>query len=246
MKKPTVKFEKELDTSQLWVVPYADFLTVIMIFFMMMFAFAYAEKSKNKTEKVAADIQKEMGGVENKELAQKMLEEMKAEQMASELDKITEEENLKKYVSVTVNSEQIKIVFSNPILFDIGKADLKPESRTILSKIGKVLKAKDNEIIVEGHTDNVPVSGGKFKSNWELSVARAMAVIRFFVHMQGLPPKRFVAAGYGEYRPIVPNDTEEGRDQNRRIEINVIRKKETEVKAAPAGAAVPAPAAAGG
>jgi chemotaxis protein MotB len=77
-------------------------------------------------------------------------------------------------------------------------------------------------VLVGGHTDTVPIVGGRLRTNWELSAARAFSVIEFFAG-QGLAPERFLARGYGEYRPVAPNDTEQGRRRNRRIEIRLVR-----------------------
>jgi chemotaxis protein MotB len=218
--------EHDTDTSGLWIVPYADFMTVMMIFFLLMFAFAYASKTDKKYKKIMSDIQTEMGGEVNKELIEKMIEQEKTDQLASKFDDVIGKENLSKYITVNTSAEQIKIVFSNPILFDPGKVDLKQESIKILHEIALILKETNNEVIVEGHTDNIPITGGLFKSNWELSVARGMEVIRYFIDKEGLRPERFASAGYGEFRPVLSNDTEENRAQNRRIEINILRNSE--------------------
>jgi chemotaxis protein MotB len=104
-----------------------------------------------------------------------------------------------------------------------------------------VLAGVENKVIrVEGHTDDVP-AGGAYPTNWELSTARALAVVRF-LQSQGIDPSRLAAAGYGEYRPIAPNDTAEGRSQNRRIEI-VLAAAEESPPATPATPAPPPPAA---
>ena len=93
---------------------------------------------------------------------------------------------------------------------------------TSLTEVAKAIRPLPNSVIVEGHTDNVPISAGIYQSNWELSVARAYSVIDFLTNM-GVKPERFIAAGYGEFKPVTDNGTEEGRMQNRRIEINVVR-----------------------
>lgn len=227
-KKPKIVAEpKAMDISGLWIVPYADFMTVLMIFFLLMFAFAYSMKG-SKYKKIVTAIQEEMGGEVNKELIEKMINEQKDEETASKIDEVIEKQKLKEFVNVITNAEQIKIVFSNPILFDIGSAELKPTAKEILKGVSEVLKKMDNEIIVEGHTDNIPVSGGLYRSNWELSVARAMSVIRYFGDVEGLSYNRFATAGYGEFRPLFPNDTEEHRAQNRRIEVNILRKNKVD------------------
>jgi chemotaxis protein MotB len=112
------------------------------------------------------------------------------------------------------------------ILFDSGRAEIKPEGRTVLTKVAAQLKKdRRHQIRVEGHTDNIPISTLQFPSNWELSCARAARVLRFLVE-QGLPPERLSAVGLGAYRPIEDNGTREGRARNRRIEIVLVPESE--------------------
>jgi chemotaxis protein MotB len=107
-------------------------------------------------------------------------------------------------------------------LFDSGKADLKSEAIRLLDKIAPVLKQSQRPIRVEGHTDNVPIHTKEFPSNWELSTARAVNVLRYLVEKHEIPPQIISAAGYGEYHPIVPNDTAQNRSRNRRVEIIIL------------------------
>jgi chemotaxis protein MotB len=114
-------------------------------------------------------------------------------------------------------------IVTDQVLFDLGKADLRPEGRAVLDGLASALKEVPNDIAVEGHTDNRPISGFPFPSNWELSTARATSVLRYLVDDKGLDRKRISAAGYGEERPVVPNDTPAHQAQNRRVEIVVLR-----------------------
>ena len=121
----------------------------------------------------------------------------------------------------------LAVDLAEQIFFDSGKATLKPEGKKVLKKVGEALKGYENKIIrVVGHTDNVPVAKslkGTFPSNWNLSVARATNVVRFLQEV-GIPPERMVPSGRGEYDPVASNDTAEGRQKNRRIEIMLIDK----------------------
>ncbi len=104
------------------------------------------------------------------------------------------------------------------VFFESGKADLSPQMASILDKVGPTLKklSDKHEILVEGHTDNVPTAR-VYASNWELSTARATSVVRYLVQNTQFNPRHISAVGYGEYRPIAPNDTPENRAQNRRV-----------------------------
>jgi chemotaxis protein MotB len=109
-----------------------------------------------------------------------------------------------------------------PVFFPLGSADLTSSARDALKRLVTPLKNFPNDIIIEGHTDNIPIHGGRYPSNWELSVARAVSVIDFFTE-RGIAQKKLVAGGYGEYHPLHPNDSDENRAKNRRIEITILR-----------------------
>lgn len=119
------------------------------------------------------------------------------------------------------------------ILFDSGKAIIKPEGRETLVKVADVLKEDclDKDVSIEGHTDNVPIKYSGWTSNWELSTARASSVLHLFIDECGIKPDRLRVVGFGEYTPAASNDTEEGRQQNRRVEIVILPERISKVKA---------------
>ena len=127
----------------------------------------------------------------------------------------------------------LSVELAEQIFFDSGKAALKPGGKDVLKKVGEALKGYENKIIrVVGHTDNVPVKKSPFASNWDLSAARAITVVRFLQQV-GVPPERMIAAGRGEYDPIAPNDTPKERQKNRRIEIMLVDRSLAEELARP-------------
>ena len=133
-----------------------------------------------------------------------------------------EEQNLQDAIRVQVTESGIAIKIADPVGFDVGKADIRPELHNTLRDIALVINsAPTSNIRVEGHTDNIPINTVQFPSNWELSAARALNVVRFMSQRGGIDPARLSAIGYGEHRPVAPNATVEGRRANRRIEIFV-------------------------
>ncbi|MDP2939272.1 MAG: OmpA family protein [Candidatus Omnitrophota bacterium] len=136
-----------------------------------------------------------------------------------------------KQVKVQMLEKGLTITFVSEVLFDSGKSKIKPEAYEALDKVATILKENvpDLDIGIEGHTDNVPIKYSSWKSNWELSSARAISVLHYIVDKKGVLPERVAAIGYGEYRPIASNDNKEGRQQNRRVEI-VILPKTTKAK----------------
>jgi chemotaxis protein MotB len=126
-------------------------------------------------------------------------------------------------IEVIEVDDKLKVIFVDKILFDSGSVEISPSGKELLMIMaGSLEETKDQDIVVEGHTDNVPLSAAlrkRFPSNWELSTARAAAVARFFQQEGGIQPQRLSARGYSFYRPVAANKTVEGRRQNRRIEI---------------------------
>jgi chemotaxis protein MotB len=166
-----------------------------------------AEKIEQKLEKTKAklaDLEKE--SVTYKEMNKQMAQEIKDGNIAiSEL------------------RGKLRVTLLSQVLFDSGKTTIKKNGLEVLKRVSEVLsKAHDKDIRIEGHTDSDKIYGSlshKYPTNWELSVARAVTVARFLVEKAGLDPRRIYAAGYGEFRPVVPNDAPENKAKNRRIEI---------------------------
>ncbi len=133
-----------------------------------------------------------------------------------------------KQVKLEMAEKGLVLTFLSEVLFDSGKAVVRPEAERSLEKVASVVreKAADREVGVEGHTDNEPIKASGWKSNWELSTGRATSVLHI-LEDHGVDPHKMVATGYGEYRPVESNDTSEGRQQNRRVEIVILPKKFT-------------------
>jgi len=130
-------------------------------------------------------------------------------------------------LEISMEDRGLVVTVLDRILFDSGTAELKNSSKQTLNKVADVLKDKvgRNMIFIEGHTDNEPIRYSGWKSNWELSTARATEVIHYFVGENHMMPQRIAAAGYGEFQPVADNATREGRLKNRRVEIIISPKK---------------------
>ena len=203
-----------------------------------------ARADLERVEKVLADRSAEAGTamaemrqeidrlVENNNLLQQQLEvelqarEARLAEVQSTYDELVgklEQEIERGEVRISELKGKLTVNVVDKILFDSGKAALKPAGIKVLQQIGDILNsAVDKNIQVEGHTDNVPISGGlaaKYPSNWELSTARATTVLHFLQDKVGVSGERLSAVGYGEYQPISSNATAEGRAENRRIQI---------------------------
>jgi len=197
------ELENELNRGALWAITYGDMMSYLMIFFMILFAFY---SSKNITSQFTMKGLEETFGKDT-----------------SIVSTLFSKHGIQQIAQVEISANKISINFSDPILFEEGSDQLKTSSYPHLHRLTEVFKDLPNPIQIEGHTDNRPLGRNlRFKSNWELSSARAFSVLQFFIK-EGVAPEKLSAVGYGEFKPIKSNDTPEGRAANRRIEINIIR-----------------------
>ena len=180
----------------------------------------------SETERQAAELatQKAELATQKAEMAAQKDEEIRRLRGTYDsLVKDLESEITKGEIKVRQIRDRLSVQMVEKILFDSGKAEIKPEGKTVLEKVGNVLRTvQDKQIRVEGYTDAMPIGAGlrgKFPTNWELSTLRATTVLRFLQDKAGVDGKYLSAVGYGPHRPVAANDTEQGRAENRRIEI---------------------------
>ena len=143
------------------------------------------------------------------------------EDLGKEIDELIQDElsELKDQVSVDAEENEVIIRLMGESTFDSGKAEIRSRLKPLLQKVAQVLRTSEGDIVIAGHTDNVPVLGGPYQTNLRLSAARASAVAEYFINYANIDPKRISTMGFGEYRPIESNDTPAGRQKNRRVEI---------------------------
>jgi len=208
--------------SPIWLTIFSDMVTNLTLFFMMM----YASTRLTEMERMqfVDGLQSAISRDRKVEIrAESVLQKLRAEEAKSAMEEISKHEEFAKYAKLDISEQFVKITLETPVLFSLGSAELNPKMLKILDDIARIIKLLPNKIIIEGHTDNLPVIGGKYGSNWELSIARALSVLEYFTVIKRLPAEKFTIAGYGEYKPIAPNDTEESRSLNRRIEIYIVK-----------------------
>ncbi len=221
-----------------WLQTFGDMMTLLLVFFVLLYSISTIDA--DKFERMLISIQDSFSGVLPEHEAQipqedpdMVLPDPKEEDIPTEeeemmedvhdqLAEYLEDEELADVVMMETEDRGIVIRFQDKILFDPGEADLKEEAYQILEDIADILEELPNEISIEGFTDDVPQNTPEFPSNWELSTGRATAVLRFITEEAGLDPERLRATGYGEYQPMVPNDSPENRQLNRRVDITVL------------------------
>ena len=178
-------------------------------------------KLRRQKEREVEKVKSEMKGeVDNLESAKRQLERS----LKSELDDYK--------AKLTMTERGLVVTFLAEILFDSGKDAVKPEGYSVLNSVAEVLKkeASASDVAVEGHTDNEPIKHSGWKSNWELSAHRALNVLHYFIEKEAIAPERLSAVGYGEHRHVASNDTPEGRQKNRRVEIVILPGKMEKIK----------------
>ena len=145
-----------------------------------------------------------------------------SEELAEKVAEAVSENNLSGEIDIEFTSQYVQLTLSGSILFDSGSVELRQEALPVLDKVGVILDRYSSSVIeIEGHTDNVPMSGSKYSNNDELSSGRALSVFNYFVENTTLEPSMLKHAGRGEYVPIADNSTPEGRAKNRRVEIRI-------------------------
>ena len=241
-KKKRVEAAKAPDAGGGWIMTYADLMSLLMAFFVMLLAMADMDKKKfeevGKSMKLALgspitentdsvsdqfkpfDEQSKKEFIEHK--VEKNMFEKKIQETKDDAKKLEEElkEKIKENkIEIITHGRMIIIRLMAEGVFDSGKADIKSDFWPAIQKIKNQLQSVKGDILVSGYTDNIPIENDQFRSNWELSAARAYSVIDHLVGGLKLPADRFVLRGFGETRALMPNDTAENQAKNRRVEI---------------------------
>ena len=203
-------------TDALWMIIYTDMISNLMIFFLMLYCLTWL---RPEDKSLAAASFKEAFAGDKKAVG----DAMTVIEKGLDKDKSMEGKVKEEFSNVEVSEKRITIVLPSPVLFDSGSAVLKDETKKTLENFAEIIMNLNNKVVVEGYTDDKPINTGEYASNWELSSARAFSVIKYLIESEHINPERLSAFGYGEFRPKVPNDSDENRAKNRRIEINIIK-----------------------
>ena len=219
--------------SGTWLMTYGDLVTLLLVFFVLLYALSPGVEKK-KFNAFIQYFQQSGGFFDDNNVAPPQpppgetapspeeMEEFIEEQLTRwvALKDFLDEHQLTDEVDIKPMSDGLLITLSDSLTFESGSAQLLPRAQKLLARISESLANDVVEIEVQGHTDNVPISGnGLYKSNWYLGGARAVSVVEYLQQNAKVDPKRFKASSYGEYKPVADNDSPEGRRKNRRVEI---------------------------
>lgn len=244
--------QEDLHNKERWLISYADFITLLFAFFVVMYSVSSVNEGKYKVlsetltgvfnapqrsiDPIAVGEQPPRSAAAPSDAvippavteaqrnsegdAQARTEALQAmaDQLAIEFDELIEQG----VVTMETSDRWLELNLPNSLLFGSGDAEPHYDAFDVVQKIARVLRDRDNAVKVEGFTDNQPINTARFPSNWELSTARAAAVVRMLA-MEGVEPERLAAVGYGRFQPVARNDTDEGRRRNRRVVLLISR-----------------------
>lgn len=209
----------QAEENPLWLVVLCDLMTNLMLFFLVMYSFTL-QNPKSRGEWLRAFKASDL--VDTQARADALVGEFKERRAADALVGLLNRSDLRRSADIDVTERFIRVRLRDQLLFRTAESRLSPDAEKTLGRLSEVLKQIPNEVIVEGHTDDVPVVSGPYRTNWELSVARASSVIEVLTR-DGVSPSRLIASGYGPYHPLGPNGGAADRARNRRVEVVIVR-----------------------
>lgn len=230
------RHHEEHANHEAWAIPYGDLVTLLLAFFVVMYSISSVNEGKYRvvSDSLNAAFRGEptgplpiqVGSPATTTVAAPLvqlpndLRTMALRQLAAQAEAALMPLIMQGLVDVQQGDGFLEIAIRSDILFASGMAALAPDARPAIQLLGEALRDFPNSIRVEGHTDNVPVAGGAFPSNWELSAARAASVVHLLI-AAGVDPRRLSVAAFGEFRPVLPNLTPDGRNANRRVVLTI-------------------------
>ncbi|GAB4410451.1 MAG: flagellar motor protein MotS [Thermodesulfovibrionales bacterium] len=210
------KSKASIDSDSNWLITMSDVMSLLLVFFIMFFFMTRAaEKDKRHHE----------SGTSNMALPAIVLKPIPAntaERIKGEMESVIKELDMEDDVSVHAIDKEIVITMKETVTFRPAEAEILKGSEPILEKIANIIDKYPSFVVeIDGHTDSIPINTPRYSSNWELSVARAISVLKYFTNRHNINPSKFYIKGNADQRPITTNDTPEQRSQNRRVEIRL-------------------------
>lgn len=225
-----------------WLLTYADMITLLMVFFIVLYSMSQVDSAKYQELQRSLQVALSSGSIiqfQEQPIHTNTPGPGKAPSATGEglgntkedplellgRDVATALNELVKAGEIRVSTTERGTVISmqGSVLYALGDAEIRPGAEPVLHEVAQALARVPNSVVVEGYTDDYPINTPQFPSNWELSTRRATNVVRFLIEREGLAPQRFSAAGYGEYRPLFPNNSDANRAKNRRVDIVILK-----------------------
>ncbi|MGG3736776.1 flagellar motor protein MotB [Aeribacillus pallidus] len=227
--------------DETWLIPYADLLTLLLALFIVLFSMSSVDAKKfqalsqvfnelfiggtgvmeYQTPVPANEEGKQTKDITDDDIQAKEQEELT--KLKAKIDTYIKQRQLADKFETSLSDEGLLLTIRDNVLFESGSAEVRPEDVDVAREVSNLLIMNPpRNIIISGHTDNVPINNSEFSSNWELSVMRAVNFMKLLLENDQLDPRWFSAKGFGEFQPIAPNDTESGRAKNRRVEVLIL------------------------
>jgi chemotaxis protein MotB len=233
--------EHEEHHDERWLVSYADFITLLMVLFVILYSMGQVDVKKYQSlansmrtaftlggpSQVVDGQIDQAGGTSEDGTAKPIVVPgipegpTQSEEVAGELTSMLASQNLGNAVSVQTNIEGVLISLSERLIFKEGQSELPVDAYPVLDTIAEMLRPIENQVRLVGHTNNIPSANPAYPTNWELSLARALSVAKYLMNA-GIAPDRFIISGSGEYDPLFPNDTPQHLELNARVEIVIL------------------------
>lgn len=230
-----------------WLIPYADLLTLLLALFIVLFAMSSVDAVKfQMLSKAFNDVFSGGTGVfefqspmpegqmespderkedveKNDQQAEAAKDQMELMELQKKVNSYIEDKKLKDKLNTSLTDEGLLLTIRDNVLFESGRAEVRTSDLNIANEIADLLIMEPpRNIIISGHTDNVPIKNARYESNWELSVMRAVEFMKIILKNEKLDPRWFSAKGFGEFQPVATNETAEGKARNRRVEILIL------------------------
>ena len=242
---PRKKGAKEEMRTDAWLATFADTMTLLLTFFVLLYSFSTVDAAKFK--QIATSLQSVLTGETGKSILDFNVKSgevplvgepvpttdpnSNTEDIYEKVQSFIKEKKLEATVVIKTDNRGVIIQLRENILFQSGKAEIIANSKPVLDSINGLIANFPNDIVIEGHTDNIPISNNQYKNNWQLSSARALTVLEYFVGIKGQTnPERFKSIAYGEYQPIAPNNSDVNRALNRRVNILIVANEKEAAK----------------
>ncbi|HEY3277374.1 MAG TPA: flagellar motor protein MotB [Syntrophorhabdaceae bacterium] len=235
--RPSFDYDEEPMPSGHWAVPWSDLMMVAFVLFAVLYSYVLSHRDFGDALKKPAKGAAQRSAIREGSKAPGAAPSLNPAPGTGEAGGAAMEDlfealrttvKVSKLEDVTVALEKdktIKVSVGEPLMFDLGRAELKPGSMQFLRELADRIVATKYKVVVEGHTDSFPVHSAGFTTNWELSAGRAVKVARFLIEDGGLEPERFSVVGYSMYKPVAPNTSAANKAKNRRVEIVITKEK---------------------
>jgi len=220
-------FHSRMPKEVHWSVPWSDLMMTMFILFAVLYIYQSAKREFLSSEEMGKNFNPGLKSASA--ISREGMKTNGSRNISNLYDmskKTLRARNLNQFASVDlITDKAVRIILTGDLLFDAGKAELKPEARKKLEKIAPILRKTPYMANVVGHTDNVPIYSSRYPTNWELSAVRASVVARFFIEEMNIPARKFYLSGHSYFQPVKPNTTDRNRAANRRVEIIITRER---------------------